>query len=99
MIHSITNPLHQKHDAGNGDRIAERLIAGRIGRIRDIRPSVRKALQPLALQRDQTANKLDRLLQLLHHIHNEVGRILMLPGAFCRSNMIRTKRIDSLTGK
>ena len=52
-----SDACHDVLHAGDGDAVAQRLIPRRVGRVGNVRPAVREALEPLAFQRRKAADE------------------------------------------
>ena len=95
-----SHPLHQVFHTGDGDTVAQGLIPRRIRSTGDIRPAVRVALQPFTFQWDQAAEQMTgSIVPLRYRPADDVCRVLVLPCAFRRGNVILLELIHSLSGK
>ena len=75
------NARHDVFHAGNGDAVAQGLIPGGVRCAGDVRPAVRKALEPLAFQRRQAPDEPGRRFFFLCLLNDQVGGVLLLAGA------------------
>ena len=92
FLHNQNNPTQNKSNTWDCHTIAQGFIPCRVRCPIDQSPAIRETLQPLTLQRSETADQISVYLRLA----DQISCIFILSGAFCASDFAFLEFIHSL---
>lgn len=105
----VRHAFHNEVHAGNGYAVAQRFISRTVRCTGNIRPSVRKSLQPFAFQRRQTADQQDGQVVVTGRltgvqrirltVYYQISGVLTLPCALRTGDLIGREPVHTLAAE